>query len=149
MIQLGLALRVLGTLVAISTTFFILLFALDNGGPLQRNRVRSSDAKRLQSALEAYKVRHGGYPAFPDNPVGDLKALVAEGFLNVIPEDDPDIAKSGFHYRYASGGSVYGILFIVEPVHWPAGNGYGGLCLQASEGARGSGMWGDPPPCGF
>jgi hypothetical protein len=141
------ALRIARGLVFFSFIFFAALFLIDNIGPYRRNQERAAHAKLLQDALAQYHESAGTFPIMPDNPVDDLRPTL-EGFLAEIPRD-PWFEVRGFQYRYASGSpNMYGLLFIREAIHWPTGAKDGGVCMLGL-GTKGTGLWGEPPPCEF
>jgi hypothetical protein len=125
--------------------FFGTLFALDHRSR-DRDQIRIKHVIALRKALDAYYVAHGGYPALTDNPVEDLtKFLVGAGYLGAIPTD-PSRAFTGEQYRYASAGSIYGLLVkreLGDEVTRP-----GGLCITGV-GYQGTSLYGNPPHCPF
>jgi hypothetical protein len=121
-------------------------FELDYRLSRERDNLRIEHVTALRKALAAYHAARGSYPALPDNPVEDLaKFLVGGGYLDVIPTD-PSRAITGDQYRYASAGSMYGLVVKRE-----LGDGTirpGRLCITG-EGYKGTSLYGNPPDCPF
>jgi type II secretory pathway pseudopilin PulG len=108
-------LLVLGALAIVVAGFLATLLLLNyregQRTPAEtRNATRAGHARQLKAALENYRTAHKTYPMSADFiEVGNLQRdLVGGGYLTEIPSDPQDA--NGKKYRYASNGSVYGLL---------------------------------------
>jgi hypothetical protein len=140
---------VAGGLTIFVLFFFGTLFIFDLfSSSRANNRLRAEQVTLLSDALGKYHQARGVYPSFPDNPVDDLKKdLVDGGFLKAIPSD-PARSSNRQQYRYAGGSQTYGILVMLEPEPFLVGTRNAVECVVGAN-IKGSGAWGDPPPCPF
>ena len=141
----------LGALAVVMASFFTTLLILNyldsQRTPAEtRNAARAEHARLLKAALEKYKAARKSYPALADfNDVSNLQSdLVGGGYLAEIPNDP--LSAKGRRYRYASNGSVYGLLFDLEagPEETPAE----GTCLSRAK-ADTTSFKGYAPDCPF
>ena len=141
----------LGGLAILVTSFFVTLQILNSMDtprtPAEaRNATRAEHARQLKAALEKFRAAKKSYPASPDfNDISNLQHdLVDGGYLAELP-GDPQSA-NGKKYRYASNGSVYGLLFELEA--GPDGTPTAGTCLSRTKGDTTS-FKGFAPDCPF
>ena len=146
-------LRLTGGLAVVMIFFWGTLLVL--GSPEfalgANNQLRRKHIRLLADALERYHHTRNEYPILPDNLVDDLKHALVDGkFLDAIPSD-PARASTGWQYRYAGGGSAYGILVTLDPETSLFGltGTKPRLTCVAGVKIRGTGAWGDPPACPF
>ena len=126
-------LLVLGGLAVLVGSFFATTLILDFMDTMRtpaeaRNAMRAEHARQLKAALEKFRAAYKTYPASPDfNDIGNLhRDLVDGGYLAELP-GDPQSA-NGKKYRYASNGSVFGLLFELEA--GPDGTPAAGTCIS-------------------
>jgi len=141
----------LGALAIVIASFFatlqILSYTEVQRTPAEiRNAARVEDARLLKAALEKYHAAHKTYPMSGDfNDAGNLQRdLVGGGYLTEIPSDPQ--AADGKKYRYASNGSVYGLLFDLEA--GPNGTPAAGTCITRARTDTAS-FKGYAPDCPF
>jgi type II secretory pathway pseudopilin PulG len=143
-------LLVLGALAIVVASFLATLLILNYiefRTPVEmRNATRAEHARLLHAALEKYRAAHKSYPMSADfNEVSNLQRdLVGGGYLTEIPSD-PQSA-DGKKYRYASNGSVYGLLFELEAE--PNGTPAAGTCISRAKTDSAS-FKGFAPDCPF
>jgi hypothetical protein len=129
-------LLVLGALAIVVASFFVTLWILNimetPRTPAEiRNATRAEHARQLKAALEKFKAAKKSYPASPDfNDLGSLQQdLVGGGYLAELPSDPQ--GANGKKYRYASNGTVYGLLFELEA--GPDGVPAAGTCISRAK----------------
>jgi hypothetical protein len=144
-------LLVLGALAIVMASFFVTLLILNSmetpRTPAEmRNAIRAEHARQLKAALEKFKAAKKSYPASADfNDIGGLQGdLVGGGYLAELPSD-PQSA-NGKKYRYASNGTVYGLLFELEA--GPDGVPAAATCITRAKNDTAS-FKGFAPDCPF
>jgi type II secretory pathway pseudopilin PulG len=144
-------LLVLGALAIVVAGFLATLLLLNyregQRAPAEtRNATRAGHARQLKAALENYRTAHKTYPMSADFiEVGNLQRdLVGGGYLTEIPSDPQDA--NGKKYRYASNGSVYGLLLELEA--GPTGTPAASTCITRAKTDTSS-FKGFAPDCPF
>jgi hypothetical protein len=142
---------VLGGLAVLVGSFLATTLILDSMDASRtpaevRNATRAEHARQLKAALEKYRAAYNTYPASPDfNDIGNLQRdLVGGGYLAELPGDP--LSANGKRYRYASNGSVYGLLFELEA--GPNGTPAAGDCVSRAKTDTAS-FKGYAPACPF
>lgn len=96
-----------------------------------RDVQRKADLAKLKTALENYKVQHGGYPSTGNEltKVSDPKSNLAQLVGPYLPSLPVDPNGGEAWYGYRSDGQTYELSAVLESSHDPSGVDRGGKLL--------------------